>query len=215
MRRTAACGAGGGSSPILESSVAADFATRVRCYVESMDEAERIIGRSRMNAASIWFIGSLLIASLLGSSRAFPASLDPEAQQFFQQSLEAMFSKCGNSYFTKWYPTGFKSATYIVIQFKDLSTTLTPEPLTDSDRRQEIEWKGKAVLRSTGRRTFPVDASTKNSWGEWLGRRSSLNPILQIQKRRGQWNLSVPTQFGPYGLTAFERIDCNNVPPAD
>jgi hypothetical protein len=110
---------------------------------------------------------------------------------------------------------GFKSTTYLIIQFNDLSTTLTPEPLTDSDRRQEIEWKGKAVLHSTGRRNFPVDAFTKNSWGEWLDRRSSLDPVLQIQKRLGQWKFSVPAQFGAYGPTAFERISCDNVPPAD
>jgi hypothetical protein len=168
-----------------------------------------------MHAASAWFVGSMLVASLLGPVLAFPASLDSEAQEFFRQSFEAIFSKCGDSHFTKWYPMGFKSPTYIIIQFQELSTTLTPEALTDSDRRQEVEWKGQAVLRSTGRRNFPVDTFTKNSWGEWLDRRSSLDPVLQIQKRLGQWRFSVPAQLGAYGLTAFERIDCDNVPPAD
>jgi hypothetical protein len=167
-----------------------------------------------MNTLSTWFTGSFLMASLLLASSVFPASLEPQAQQFFQQTFDSMFSKCGDSHYTKWYPTGFKSPTYIVIRFEDVSTTLTPEPLTDSDKRHEIEWKGKAVLRSTGRQNFPVDTFTKNSWGEWLESRSS-DPVLLVQKRRGQWDLSIPSQFGPYGPIAFERVDCDNVPRTD
>jgi hypothetical protein len=61
------------------------------------------------------------------------------------------------------------------------------------------------------RRQYPVDAFTQNSWGEWLKHQPS-NPVVVILKQRGQWKLSVPTTFGPYGLTAFERIECAEVP---
>jgi hypothetical protein len=90
--------------------------------------------------------------------------------------------------------------------------TLTPQPLTASDQRKNIEWKGKAVLRSTARRNYPVDASTRNSRGEWLERRSAYNVDLLIQKQLGQWTLSVPTMMGPYSQNAFERVECADVP---
>jgi hypothetical protein len=167
-----------------------------------------------MSTVSSWFIGSALLAILCWSPLGFSASPDQEARQFLQQSFDAMFSKCGDSYFTKWYPMGFKGESYIVVQLKDLTMTFTPEALTAIDTRQDITWKGKALLRSTGRRSYPVDASTKNSWGEWLKHRTS-DPVLLIQKQRGEWKLRIPTQFGPYGLTAFERIDCDKVPQGD
>jgi hypothetical protein len=57
-----------------------------------------------MHTATAWFLGSLLVTSLFGPSLAFPASLDSEAQEFFRRSFEAIFIKCGDSHFTKWYP---------------------------------------------------------------------------------------------------------------
>jgi hypothetical protein len=80
-----------------------------------------------------------------------------------------------------------------------------------SDARQNIDWKGNAVLQSTGRCMYSVDAFTQHSWDEWLKHRPS-DPIVVISKQRGQWRLSVPTTVGPYGLPAFERIDCAEVP---
>jgi hypothetical protein len=165
-----------------------------------------------MKSAAAWLISSALVASLVLTPVAFPASLEQEARQFTQQALESMFSHCGDSHYTKWYPMGFKGPTYLIIQFKGLTMTLAPQPLTASDQRQSIEWKGKAVLRSTARRSYPVDASTQNSWGEWLERRAAYNVDLLIQKRLGQWTLSIPSMRGPYSQNAFERVECADVP---
>jgi hypothetical protein len=165
-----------------------------------------------MITAAAWLIGSALAASLVLAPLAFPASLDQEARQFTQQALESMFSHCGDSHYTKWYPMGFKGPTYLIVQFKGLTMKLTPQPLAASDQRQNIEWKGKAVLRSTARRSYPVDAATQNSWGEWLERRSAYDVDLLIQKKLGQWTLSVPSMRGPYSQTAFEPVECADVP---
>jgi hypothetical protein len=165
----------------------------------------------RMNTGPVNLIVRALLVGLLLCPPAFAASLEQEAQQFFSQALASIFSTCGDSSFTKWYPWGFKSPTYIIVQLEGLTTSLEPEPLTASDVREGIDWKGTAVLQSTGRRQYPVDAFTQNSWGEWLKHQPS-HPVVVILKQRGQWKLSVPTTFGPYGLTAFERIDCAEVP---
>jgi len=170
-----------------------------------------MLGEIRMNTVPVKLICSALLVALLFSPLAFAASLEREAQQFFSQAIESIFSKCSDSSFTKWYPSGFKSPSYIIVQLEALKTSLRPEPLTAGDAHDRIDWKGVAVLQSTARRQYPVGAFTQNKWGEWLKDRRS-DPRVVIFKQRGQWHLSVPTPFGSYGLTAFERIDCAEVP---
>jgi hypothetical protein len=170
-----------------------------------------MLGEIRMHTVPVKLICSALLVGLLFSPLAFAASLEQEAQQFFAQALESMFTKCGDSSFTKWYPWGFKSPSYIIIEYEALKTNLKPQPLTASDAKQAIDWKGTTVLRSTARRLYPVDAYTESNWGAALKRRSG-HPTVVILKQRGQWVFRMPTAFGPYGLTAFERIDCAEVP---
>jgi hypothetical protein len=164
-----------------------------------------------MNTVPVKLICSALLVGLVFSPLAFAASLEREAQEFFSQAIESIFSKCGDSSFTKWYPSGFKSPSYIIVQFEALKTSLRPEPLTAADTLEGIDWKGVAVLRSTARRQYPAGAFTENKWGEWLKQRRN-DPVMVIFKQRGQWRLSVPTPFTSYGLNAFERIDCAEVP---
>ena len=170
-----------------------------------------MLGEIRMNTVPVTPICSALLVGLLFSPLAFAASLEREAQEFFSPAIESMFSKCGDSSFTKWYPSGFKSPSYIIVQFEALKTSLRPEPLTAGDVHDRIEWKGSAVLRSKARRQFPAGAFTQNKWGEWLKERRN-DPVVVIFKQRGKWYLSVPTPFTSYGLSAFERIDCAEVP---
>ena len=164
-----------------------------------------------MNTVPVTPICSALLVGLLFSPMAFAASLEQEAQKFFSQAMESMFSKCGDSSFTKWYPSGFKSPSYIIVQFEALKTRLKPEPLTAGDVHDRIDWKGSAVLQSKARRQYPAGAFTQNKWGEWLKQRRN-DPVVVIFRQRGQWHLSVPTPFTSYGLNAFERIDCAEVP---
>ena len=89
-----------------------------------------MLGEIRMNTIPVKLIGRALLVGLLLSPPAFAASLEQEAQQFFSQALASIFSTCGDSSFTKWYPWGFKSPTYIIVQFQALTTSLRPEPLT-------------------------------------------------------------------------------------
>ena len=170
-----------------------------------------MLGDLGMNTVPVKLICSALLVGLLFSPLAFAASLEREAQEFFSQAIKSMFSKCGDSSFTKWYPSGFKSPSYIIVQFEALKTSLRPEPLTASDARDRIDWKGVAMLQSTARRQYPAGAFTQNKWGEWLKHRRN-DPVMVIFKQRGQWYLSVPTPFNSYGLNAFERIDCDEVP---
>ena len=164
-----------------------------------------------MNTVPVKPISSALLVGLPFSPLAFAASLEREAQEFFSQAIESMFSKCGDSSFTKWYPSGFKSPSYIIVQFEALKTRLRPEPLTAGDVHERIDWKGSAVLQSKARRQYPAGAFTENKWGEWLKHRRN-DPVVNIIKQRGQWYLSVPTPFSSYGLNAFERVDCAEVP---
>jgi hypothetical protein len=170
-----------------------------------------MIGEIRMDTVPVKLISSALLVGLLFSPLAFAASLEQEAQEFFSQAIESMFSKCGDSSFTKWYPSGFKSPSYIIVQLEALKTRLRPEPLTAGDVHERIDWKGSAVLQSKARRQYPAGAFTENKWGEWLKQRRN-DPVVVIIKQRGQWYLNVPTPFASYGLKAFERIDCAEVP---
>jgi hypothetical protein len=170
-----------------------------------------MLGEIRMNTVPVKLICSALLVALLFSPLAFAASLEREAQQFFSQAIESIFSKCSDSSFTKWYPSGFKSPSYIIVQLEALKTSLRPEPLTAGDAHDRIDWKGVAVLQSTARRQYPAGAFTENKWGEWLKQRRN-DPVMVVYKQRGQWRLSVPTPFTSYGLNAFERIDCAEVP---
>jgi hypothetical protein len=170
-----------------------------------------MLGEIRMNTVPVKLICSALLVGLLFSPLAFAASLEREAQQFFRQAMESIFSQCGDSSFTKFYPSGFKSPSYIIVQLEALKTRLRPEPLTAGDVHEHIDWKGSAVLQSKARRQYPAGAFTQNKWGEWLKQRRN-DPVVVIFKQRGQWHLSVPTPFTSYGLNAFERIDCAEVP---
>jgi hypothetical protein len=58
----------------------------------------------------------------------------------------------------------------------------------------------------------PSPVHSENSWGEWFEHRSAYNIDLLIQKQLGQWTLSVPSMRGPYSQTAFERVECADVP---
>ena len=169
------------------------------------------LGKSVMNTVPEKLICSALLVGLLFPPLAFAASLEREAQEFFGKAIESMFSKCGGSSFTKFYPSGFKSPSYIIVELEALETRLKPEPLTAGDGHDRIEWKGSAVLQSKARRQYPAGAFTQNKWGEWLKERRN-DPVVVIFKQRGKWHLGVPTPFTSYGLNAFERIDCAEVP---
>ena len=143
-----------------------------------------MLGEIRMNTVFVMLRCSALLIGLLFSPLAFAASLEPEAQQFFSQAIESIFSKCGDSFFTKWYPSGFKSPSYIIVQLEALKTSLRPEPLTARDAHDRIDWKGGEVLQSTARRQYPVGSFTENKWGEWLKDRRS-TPRVVIFKQRG------------------------------
>ena len=68
------------------------------------------LGKSVMNTVPVKLICSALLVGLLFPPLAFAASLEREAQEFFGKAIESMFSKCGGSSFTKFYPVGVQIA---------------------------------------------------------------------------------------------------------
>jgi hypothetical protein len=111
-------------------------------------------GRHIFPIAAAWLRNLILLQLCpLACLAAVAQSLDQEIEAEAHKLLPALFTKCGEDYFSK---QTFRDNpdTYIIGQFKELTTRVTPYPLTKVDPLNGIEWKGIIHFTATVMREF-------------------------------------------------------------
>jgi hypothetical protein len=130
-----------------------------------------------------------------------------------------ILSRCGDSYYAKkttgrFTPLGSpdEQELYRIVQVQSLQMIeVTPEPLTDADRRNRVEWKGRLVMESP-QRVYEVTylrvlRGQPPTWSAWMAQRL----VLQATKQAGRWDVAI-TQ-GNYGLDGGSQpLNCAAVP---
>ena len=156
--------------------------------------------------SSFWYFSSCAKASLEGEAKK-------EAEQFWGKK----FVKCGNSHYV--YADGYAESTRAyadlagIYQFKALSIILRPDSLTDADKLNGIEWKGKTEVTAKVSRHYNKN---RGGWQEWKEGISALQGGLTalMMKKGGRWTYEEPFLLG--GLSKSGKllpIKCSNIPP--
>jgi hypothetical protein len=118
----------------------------------------------------------------------------------------------GYDYFSKQTFRG-NPDTYIIGQFKELTTRVTPYPLTKVDPLNGIEWKGIIHFTATVMREFAhgrmfsqmLSTHKPDVWSEW--RESGILAVLGIpvEKKNGRIDMKRSTER--------TSMDCATIPP--
>jgi hypothetical protein len=170
-------------------------------------------GRHIFPMAAAWLRNLILLQlCLLACSAAVAQSLDQEIEAEAQKLLPTFFTKCGDDYFSKQTFRG-NPDTYIIGQYKELTTRVTSYPLTKADPLNGIEWKGIIHFTATVKREFAhgpmfsqfLSTHKPDVWSEWreMGILAALG--IPVERKNGRITMNRPTDR--------TSMDCATIPP--
>jgi hypothetical protein len=166
--------------------------------------------------AAVWLATMILTASV----RAGAPSLDQEAEAEAHKYLRTILTPCGEDYVSKHtIPTAPHA--YMIEQYHQLTTTMTPTPLTIADTLNGIEWHGTVAVSASANREFPhglrVFRTKLNTWTEW----QAMNPDPRMEDYPGVWaglRFSLVKQQGQWTISGRseprQAPDCATIPPS-
>jgi hypothetical protein len=175
-----------------------------------------------MRMTQLFRLAAVLLETtiLMASVRAGAASLEQEAEAAVQTFLHAAFTRCGTDYFSKRTMFDYFSRriipdqprAYMIEQYHEFTTALTPQPLTPADTQNGIEWQGWLRVNASAKRQFTSSASVGISrpatWTAWQAMLPNVSGLsFLVEKRQGKpW--TVGDTFEPR-----EAPDCATIPP--
>lgn len=159
-----------------------------------------------------WLFISLFIILILScSSDTFNSnsSIDSEASKVATEFWNVQLSKCGDDYY------GFNSrydytGRIVINQFKGVNSRLVSDKLTQADKLNGIEWKGRTKLSCSSMRTWTDQFGT---WSDW--RDKNFIASQDFHKVDGQWvGPKYKDRYVPLMETAtrYRKVDCSRIP---
>jgi serine/threonine-protein kinase len=123
-----------------------------------------------------------VVREIPGNSSSPFSSPVSEAQEETQKQFQKVYTKCGDSYFSKTLVQG-------LVEYKDVTFSVKQIDLEEADRLNGVEWKGVAIVKSKLIRFYLSD---KRTWTDWQSENAFVNPGQNIgtytaEKRQGQW----------------------------
>lgn len=164
-------------------------------------------------AAWISLIGSCAPASSgVDQEAAQEASgVDQEAAQVARAAFDHRYKNCGESY----YATQRSGRPDFVDPVQELKgpirITVRSEPLSEADRLNGVEWRGRAELQYAAYRSYSSSGfGAPGFWGRW----SSTPPSRDdpFSKVGGHWNGPNWSVWHPDNPVPASAIDCAAIP---
>lgn len=145
--------------------------------------------------------------------------LNAEARREAEKYLQSLIIKCGDHYYSKvkqsWIYGGTVETKNRLLQFETIFALAreSDQPLTESDKREGIQWKGEIEVFISGKyREYDLADEKWEAWREHpLGASDIFD--LQLYKTGNSWgHLSISnirdTKLPPQPL----EISCSNIP---
>lgn len=175
-----------------------------------------------MNRRALWLLLLFALLNLLSCSASNNGNtaLDAEADRKGQEYLARTVVKCGEDYYAKahWLDIFRGDA----IQMAALYQLKTPvaivekdeSPITEADRLNGIEWRGKIVVVAIAHRYRYSSMNVWSGWNDMSPYNGSTNPLFSgapldsaLYKKNGQWNIDeVSTD------PRDKPLDCSQIP---
>lgn len=119
-----------------------------------------------------------------------------EANSEATKAWDSYFAKCGSSYFTTMGSS--------VCEYRSVSIKTEKSSLTESDKLNNIEWKGQSYFSA------PAERCYSSRWSDWNS--AGINLTISLTRKAGVWNVGKPVgTFVPFAPT-LRKISCSDVP---
>ena len=166
--------------------------------------------------------------SLATSNESKPqTALDAEALAEYTKRFDNIFTKCGDSYYTKYKetyrskpgatdPSDYKIVK--IIKLKDVSFDVNASTLNAADKLNELEWKGYANSTYVAFQTYIENVAGGSKWDEWKPKGISGSPGLALtgEKKKSVWTFedfnSENNNSSYYRLVVYMKISCSEIP---
>ncbi len=138
---------------------------------------------------------------------------DAGAKDNAERYVGARFLRCGADYFSKKHIPGGLGASSLsrVYQYKKLHWELVPESVSEADKLNGIEWRGKIVMKASAKRTHVEADYNYNRPAGWLSWEDFAGSItFRQQKINSEWAVqaeSLVEDFGDARITCKEMSD--------
>jgi hypothetical protein len=154
-----------------------------------------------------------LILLQLSPRVCFAAEIDQEIEAEAQKLLPTYFTKCGDDYFSKQTFEG-NPDTYIIGQYKELTTRIISHSLSQADSLNGIEWKGIIQFTATVMREFVhgkmfediLSRRKPDVWSEWEQASMLAVNAVPTEKKNGRIIMNQRMSKGR------ASIDCAAIP---
>jgi hypothetical protein len=124
-------------------------------------------------------------------------SLDAQAAAQVKEQFETLWIKRGDLWYAVNSFGGPSSETpRELVEAKGLSFQVRPEPLTEADKLNELEWRGEVEVGASASRTRVLNS--QGAWSDWKpGLALAANDpgimlrtvTYTLEKKRGQWRI--------------------------
>jgi len=115
---------------------------------------------------------------------SIPSSLLPGAA--IQMYWLSFFTKCGDSHFVAAVAKGTLEST--IIEVRGFKVAMEPEPITEADRLNGLEWKGNT--RADGSASRIVDSQGPGTWRDGLSAIRWATTERITRKLTGKWTFT-------------------------
>jgi hypothetical protein len=149
---------------------------------------------------------SLACLSLTGAGGSFG---DADARQQAEKFWAAQITKCGDSYYRK--EVLIKKDNYVIYyQMKDPKVEVLPQPVSEADRLNGIEWKGTTAFVPGASRIWNTEKKGWSDWGKGVWGVPDLN--YGMGKVKGEWSVNTKRDWTREETSRYELVDCSQIP---
>jgi hypothetical protein len=166
------------------------------------DGARRVRGMGLLTLLCAIIVSFLsptaLYAQRRSSGRALAVSGDSgeqEAAKFWSHYI----ASCGESHYLRTAPGVF-------VELRGFHIQLRYDTLTEADRLNGVEAKGRSWFEASAYRTY--SNSAWHAWGNGIPEDVRLTSSVRFQKSRGRWNFSPSGYFNDFAGT----VTCSDIP---
>jgi len=149
---------------------------------------------------------SLACSSLTGAGGS---SLDAKARREAEKFWATQITKCGDSYYRR--EVLIKKDDYVIYyQMKDPKVEVLPQPVSEADRLNGIEWKGSTAFIPEASRIWNTERKGWSDWGNGAWGVPELN--YGMKKVNGAWSVNTKRDWTREETSRYEPVDCSQIP---
>lgn len=137
------------------------------------------------------------------------SSVDAEARREAGKFWATQITKCGDSYYRR--EVLIKKGDYVIYyQMKDPKVEVLPQPVSEADRLNGIEWKGSTAFIPVASRIWNTEKKGWSDWGKGAWGVPELN--YGMNKAKGAWTVNTKRDWTREETSRYEPVDCSQIP---